>query len=217
MKINIAYPTNATQKTIELKAKDEQRLYGKKIDSQIDGKLIMPEFSGSIFQILGGNDKQGIPMSAAQETTKRIRLLLSKGDVGYRCRRAGVRRRMTVRGSVVSPDILALNVILVKPAEGVTLEGLTDVVKERTHIPRRDSKLRAMFGVPEGVDTLTFINKVIKERDPEATLPKIKITGVVPEERKQKIAKRKEEKVAKKKALEAERAEYEAKYGRIKV
>lgn len=213
MKINIAYPTNASQKTIELKTKDEQRLYGKKIDDQIDGRLILPEYSGSIFQIVGGNDKQGIPMSAAQETTKRVRLLLSKGDVGYRCRRDGVRKRMTVRGSVVSESILVLNVILVKPADGVTLEGLTDVVKERTHIPRRDSKLRVMFGVPEGVDTLTFIHNVIKERDPEATLPKIKITGVVSEERKQKIAKRKEDRAVKKQELAAEKAEYEATYG----
>jgi small subunit ribosomal protein S6e len=213
MKINIAYPTNATQKSIEIKTKEEQRLYGRKINDQFDGAVISPEFAGSIVQIVGGNDYQGVPMTAAQATTKRIRLLLSKGDVGYRCRRNGVRRRKTVRGSVVSNEILALNVILVKPAEGKTIEGLTDIVKEKTHLPRRDKKLRAMFGIPEGEDTLSYIHKMIKDNDENATLPKIKITGVVSEEKKQKIAKRKVEREIKKKALLAEKAEYETKYG----
>lgn len=212
MKINIAYPTNASQKCLDMRTKDEQRLYGKKIGDQFDGTLIAPELAGSVMQIVGGNDTQGIPMSAAQETTKRVRLLLSKGDVGYRCRRAGVRRRMTVRGSVVSNEILVLNVILVRPAAGKEIEGLTDVIKEKTHLPRRDKKLRAMFGVPEGADTLEFIQKVIKDNDPNAELPKIKITGVVSEERKAKIAQRKEAVAAKKAALAAEKAEYENKY-----
>lgn len=213
MKINIAYPTNASQKSVEIKTKDEQRLYGRKINDQFDGGVIIPELAGSIVQIVGGNDYQGVPMTAAQATTKRIKLLLSKGDVGYRCRRNGVRRRKTVRGSVVSNEILVLNVILVKPAEDKTIEGLTDVIREKTHLPRRDKKLRMMFGVPEGEDTLSFIQKMIKDNDPNATMPNIKITGVISEERKQKIAKRKVERETKKKALLAEKTEYETKYG----
>ncbi|ELA41376.1 uncharacterized protein VICG_01617 [Vittaforma corneae ATCC 50505] len=213
MKINIAYPTNASQKSFEIKTKEEQRLYGKKINDQFDGALISPELAGSVVQIVGGNDYQGVPMTAAQATTKRIRLLLSKGDVGYRCRRRGVRRRKTVRGSIVSNEILVLNVVLVRPAEGKTVEGLTDVVKEKTHLPRRDRKLRAMFGIPEEEDTVSYIHRIIRENDENAVLPKIKITGVVSEERKQKIAKRRAEKEAKKKALLAEKAEYETKYG----
>lgn len=213
MKINIAYPTNATQMSFEIKTKEEQRLYGKKINDQFDGIAIGPQFAGSIVQIVGGNDTQGIPMSPAQATTKRIRLLLSKGDVGYRCREKGVRRRKTVRGSIVSNEILALNVILVKPAEGVVIEGLTDVVKEKTHVPKKDKKLRAMFGVPEGQDTLTYITNLLKKENPEAQIPKIKITGVVSEEKKKKIAKRKADREAKRKTLLAEKADYEAKYG----
>lgn len=213
MKINISYPTNATQKSLEIKTKEEQRVYGKKINEQFDGGALTPEFAGSILQIVGGNDYQGAPMTAAQATTKRIKLLLCKGDVGYRCRRNGVRRRKTVRGSVVSSEIQVLNVILVKPAEGKTIEGLTDVVKEKTHLPRRDKKLRAMFGVPEGQDTLSYIQKIIKENDENASMPKIKITGVITEEKKQKIAQRKVQRELKKKQLVAEKNEYETKYG----
>lgn len=213
MKINIAYPTNASQISVEIKTKEEQRLYGKKINDQFDGALIAPQFAGSIVQIVGGNDYQGIPMSPAQATTKRIRLLLSKGDIGYRCRRNGVRRRKTVRGSVVSNEILALNVVLVKPAEGKEIEGLTDVVKPKTHLPRKDKTLRAVFGVPEGEDTLTYIQNVLKQNDENAVIPKIKITGVVSEEKKRMIAERNAKREAKRKAILAEKAEYEAKYG----
>lgn len=213
MKINIAYPAHATQISVEIKTKDEQRLYGRKINEQFDGGLIAPQFAGSVVQIVGGNDYQGIPMSPAQATTKRIRLLLSKGDVGYRCRRNGVRRRKTVRGSVVSNEILALNVVLVRPAEGKEIEGLTDVVKSKTHLPRKDKTLRAMFGVPEGEDTLSYIQSVLKQNDENAVIPKIKITGVVSEEKKRMIAERRAKREAKKKVLVAEKAEYEAKYG----
>ena len=213
MKINIAYPTNATQLSFEIKTKIEQRLYGRKINDQFDGSILDPKFEGCVVQIVGGNDYQGVPMSPAQATTKRIKLLLSKGDISYRCRREGIRRRKTVRGSVVSEQIQVLNVILVKPVEGKEIEGLTDVVKEKTHLPKKDKKLRAMFGVPAGEDTLSYIHKLLKENNEDAVLPKIKITGVMSEEKKQKIATQRAARAAKKTALNAEKAEYEAKYG----
>jgi len=213
MKINIAYPTNATQMSFEIKTKEEQKLYGRKINEQFDGSMVSPQFSGCVVQIVGGNDYQGVPMNPSQATTKRIRLLLRKGDVGYRCMRKGVRMRKTVRGSVVSNEIQALNVILVKVADGVTIEGLTDVVKEKTHLPKKDKKLRAMFSIPDGEDTLSYIHKLIKDSDENAKLPKIKITGVMSEEKKQRIASQRAERNAKKKDLEAERASYEAKHG----
>lgn len=213
MKINIAYPTNATQMSVEVSTKEEQRFYGKKINDQFDGGIISPQFAGAIMQVTGGDDYQGTPMSAAQATTKRIRLLLSKGDVGYRCRERGVRRRKTVRGSIVSNEIFALNVILVKPAEGKTIEGLTDVVNDKTHLPKNARKLREMFQIPADEDIVSFITSKLKENDPNAVIPKIKVTGIISEERKQVIAKEKAEREAKKKALLEEKKEYEAKYG----
>lgn len=213
MKVNIAYPTNATQMSFDIKTKDEQRLYGKRINEQFDGAAISPQFSGCVVQIVGGNDYQGIPMNPKQATTKRIKLLLSRGDIGYRCRRRGVRRRKTVRGSVVSNETQVINVILVRPAEGKVIEGLTDVIKEKTHLPKKDNKLRTMFSIPDGEDTLAYIHKLIRDADPDAALPKIKITGIMSEEKKQRIAAHRTERAAKKQALMSERAEYEAKYG----
>lgn len=213
MKVNMAYPTNATQMSFEIKTKDEQRLYGKKINDQFDGAAISPQFAGCVVQIVGGNDYQGIPMNPKQATTKRIRLFLSRGDIGYRCRRHGVRRRKTVRGSVVSNETQVVNVILVKPAEGKVIEGLTDVIKEKTHLPKKDKKLRAMFSIPDGEDTLAYIHKLIKDTDPNAALPKIKVTGIMSEEKKQRIAAQRAERASKKQALMSERAKYEAEYG----
>ncbi len=212
MKINIAYPTNATQYTFEMKTKAEQRLYGRKINEQFDGIILDPKFEGSIVQIVGGNDYQGIPMNPNQATTKKIRLLLSKGAIGYRCKQEGVRRRKTVRGSVVSNEIQVLNIILVKPAENKVIEGLTDVVKEKTHLPKKDKKLRAMFGIPAGEDTLKSIIKLIKENDENAVIPNIKITGVMSEEKKKKIASQRAERKAKKAILLQDKQAYESKY-----
>lgn len=213
MKVNIAYPTNATQASFEIKTKAEQRLYGKKINEQFDGIILDPKFEGCIVQIVGGNDYQGIPMSPSQATTKRIRLLLSKGAIGYRCKQEGVRRRKTVRGSVVSNEIQALNVILVRPAEGKEIDGLTNVVKEKTHLPKKDKKLRAMFGIPAGEDTLTYIQTLLKANNEEAVIPNIKITGVMSEDKKKKIASQRAARAAKKELLNAEKVKYETTYG----
>lgn len=212
MKINVAYPTNATQMSFTIKAKEEQRLYGKKIGEQFNGSLLSPMFANTVVQVVGGNDYQGAPMSPKQATTKRIRLLLSEGDIGYRCKRHGVRRRMTVRGSVVSNEILALNVILVQP-NGVTIEGLTDVVKDKTHLPKQEKKLRAMFEIPANEDVVTFIHKKIRANDPNAELPNIKVKVAMTQEKRDKISQLRSARESKKKSLQEARVKYEKQYG----
>jgi len=217
MKLNISYPTNATEAVREMSAKEEQKLYGKKIGDQFDGAVIAEDFAGCIFQITGGNDHQGVPMVPKQDTIKRIRLLLSKGDVGYHCKRNGVRKRKTVRGSIVSSDIQVVALILVKVPEGKVIEGLTDVVKNKSHYPKRLSKLQAMFGIPDGVDPNAYIADLVRQNDPNAKVPRIKVTGFMkPEEmkRRQEVKALRE---ARREQYKKEKAEYESKYGSIKL
>lgn len=74
------------------------------------------EFKGYIFKIKGGQDKQGVPMRQGVMTPLRVRLLMSPGDpcmLGYG-RRKGERRRKSVRGCIVSPDLSVLNLVIVK-------------------------------------------------------------------------------------------------------
>jgi small subunit ribosomal protein S6e len=56
----------------------------------------------------------------------RVRLLLSKGHSCYIPKRTGERKRKSVRGCIVGPDIKSLALAIVKKGES-ELEGLTDV------------------------------------------------------------------------------------------
>ncbi len=88
------------------------KLIGKQIGDVINGTLVdlPPDYE---LQITGGSDKDGFPMRPDLPGTGRKRLLLS-GGVGYNPKEKGVRRRKTVRGRVISADIVQINVKVVK-------------------------------------------------------------------------------------------------------
>ena len=84
------------------------------MSQEVDGGLIGEEFKGYVFKITGGNDKQGFPMKQGILVNGRARLLLSKGHSTFRPRRAGERKRKSVRGCIVGSDISALALVVVK-------------------------------------------------------------------------------------------------------
>ena len=77
------------------------------------------EFNGYIFKIMGGQDKQGFPMKQGVLVPGRVQLLMKPGDSCFRGfgRRNGERRRKSVRGCIVSPDLSVLNLMIVKQGE----------------------------------------------------------------------------------------------------
>ena len=88
--MNIAYPVNGSQKTVEID--DEHRIrvfYDKRIGQEVDGESVGDEFKGYTFKISGGNDKQGFPMNQAGLLPSRGQLFLTKGVTCYRPRRSG--------------------------------------------------------------------------------------------------------------------------------
>lgn len=210
MKLNIAYPANGTQKCIEMSTKEEQKLYGKKIHDQFDGILIGQEYEGTIFEIVGGNDYQGVCMVEGKDTTKRIRLLLKKGDVGYRCRRIGVRRRKTVRGSIVSNEIQVLNLILVK--ENKPIEQLTTEFKEKSHLPKKLNKLCDVLGIEHGSNVREHLKKVLEGQK----LPKLRIVRPITENEIKRRTENKKIREERKIRLLKDKIEYEKKYGAVK-
>ncbi len=88
------------------------KLIGKQIGDVINGTLVdlPPDYE---LQITGGSDKDGFPMRPDIPGTGRRRILLS-GGVGYRPKEKGVRKKKTVRGKVISRDIVQINVKVVK-------------------------------------------------------------------------------------------------------
>ncbi len=87
------------------------KLIGKEIGDKVVGTVfdLSPDYE---LEITGGSDKDGFPMRPDLPGSGRRRLLLS-GGVGYRPRERGIRRRKMVRGRVISPDIVQLNVRVV--------------------------------------------------------------------------------------------------------
>jgi len=88
------------------------KLIGKQIGDIINGTLVdlPPDYE---LQITGGSDKDGFPMRPDLPGTGRKRILLS-GGVGYRPKEKGVRKKKTVRGRVISKDIVQINMKVVK-------------------------------------------------------------------------------------------------------
>src|SRR3972149_5850253 len=81
-------------------------LIGKKVGDEVDGLFV--GLPGYKLQITGGSDKDGVPMRADLPGPRRHRPLVS-GGVGFHPTRPGMRKRKTIRGGVVGPDILQLN------------------------------------------------------------------------------------------------------------
>jgi len=72
-------------------------------------------------------------------------------------RRNGERRRKSVRGCIVSPDLSVLNLVIVKKGEN-DLPGLTDTEKPRMRGPKRASKIRKLFNLSKEDDVRKYVN-----------------------------------------------------------
>ncbi len=121
-KINIAEKTGKTYR-LEL---ESEELLGKKLHDKIPGKDILAGLEGYEFEIAGASDKAGF---AAHEDAQGIglkKILLTYGKaMKKRPRREGnkkisnptpkgLRLRKTVRGNTISPDIIQINLKIVK-------------------------------------------------------------------------------------------------------
>jgi len=147
MKFNIAYPPNGTNKVFEITDQAKlNSLYNLRISSEIEGEALQPAFAGYVFKITGGNDKQGFTMKQGVLTNTRVRLLLGKGQSCYRPRRKGERKRKSVRGCEVGPDIAVLGLVVLKKGDQ-EIPGLTDVDIPNRLGPKRASKIRRLFGL----------------------------------------------------------------------
>jgi len=157
MKINIACPSTGMQKVIEIDdEKRLQQLYERRMAQEIDGTVLGEEYAGFIFRISGGNDKQGFPMRQGVLTNTRVRLLCQKGHKAYRPRRAGERKRKSVRGCIVGHDIAVLNLVVTQIG-AETVPGLTDDNVPRRLGPKRANHLRKLFNLTKEDDVRKYV------------------------------------------------------------
>jgi len=86
----------------------------------------------------------------------RVRLLLSDGHSCYRIRRTGERKRKSVRGCIVGPDIAVLSVVIIKQGDN-DIPGLTDVVLPKRLGPKRATKVRKFFNLSKEDDVRKYV------------------------------------------------------------
>ncbi|KAF5330243.1 hypothetical protein D9611_010582 [Ephemerocybe angulata] len=170
MKFNIANPATGAQKLIDI---DEERryrfVYDKKMSQEVPGDSLGDEWKGYIFRITGGNDKQGFPMKQGVLVPYRVSLLLADGHSCYRARRTGERKRKSVRGCIVGPDIAVLSLVIVKQGEQ-DIPGLTDVVLPKRLGPKRATKIRRFFNLSKEDDVRKYVvrREVKSQKNPDA-------------------------------------------------
>jgi len=168
MKLNISCPTTGCQKAIAID--DEKKLsifYGRRMGQEIEGDGLGDEFKGYIFKVTGGNDKDGFSMKQGILVQGRVRILMKAGAKCYRPRRAGERKRKSVRGCIVGPDLSALALAIVKVGEQ-PIAGLTDTKLPKRLGPKRATRIRKLFALTKDDDVRRFVirRKIEKEGKP---------------------------------------------------
>jgi small subunit ribosomal protein S6e len=142
---------------------------------EVDGDVLGDEFKGYTFKITGGNDKDGFSMKQGVLVQGRVRLLMAKGTKCYRPRRAGERKRKSVRGCIVGPDLSVIALAITKTGEQ-PIAGLTDTKIPIRLGPKRATKIRKLFALKKEDDVRRFVvrRKIEKEGKPtRSKAPKI--------------------------------------------
>ena len=92
---------------LELDDKDANVVNGLKIGDEFAGGVL--GLKGYKLEITGGSDKNGFPMKADVDGTRRFKSLVDGGP-GFKPTKKGLRRRKTVRGNTIADDISQINV-----------------------------------------------------------------------------------------------------------
>ncbi|MCW4000306.1 MAG: 30S ribosomal protein S6e [Candidatus Bathyarchaeota archaeon] len=120
-KVIVSDPQTGTSKVVEVEEARAAPFIGRKLGETIDGAVV--ELPAHKVQLLGGSDKDGVPMRPNVHGGVRRSVVLS-GGAGFKPKREGERRRKTVRGSVVTDEIVQINVkITERPAGAKTPEA----------------------------------------------------------------------------------------------
>jgi small subunit ribosomal protein S6e len=114
-KVIVSDPQTGTSKVIELEEARAAPFIGRKVGETLDGAVV--DLPAHKVQVRGGSDKDGVPMRSNVHGGVRRAVVLS-GGAGFNPTRKGARKRKTVRGSVITDEIVQINMKIVeRPAQ----------------------------------------------------------------------------------------------------
>jgi len=110
-KIIVSDPETGKSQSVEIEGTRAVPLIGRKLGEVIDGSVIgLSEYQ---LKISGGSDRDGFPMRPNVHGGVRVRVILSEG-VGFQPSKKGERQRKTLRGNVITEDIVQINMKIVE-------------------------------------------------------------------------------------------------------
>ena len=121
-KIIVSDPEAGTSKVVELEEARAVPFIGRTIGETMDGAIV--ELPSHKVQITGGSDKDGVPMRGNVHGGVRRNVVLSSG-AGFKPKKIGERRRKTVRGSIITDEIVQINMKIVEKPAAKTSEAKT--------------------------------------------------------------------------------------------
>lgn len=104
-------PDSGHSYQVEVDGQDANRFLGRAIGDEVDGSAV--GLDGYTLRITGGSDDAGRPMNETVAGSNLSEVLLEGRQTGFKPRRDGERRRITVRGREVSDVIAQLNTTVV--------------------------------------------------------------------------------------------------------
>ncbi len=109
-KVIVSDTATGTSKVVELEGARAVPFIGRKIGETLDGAVV--DLPAQKIQITGGSDKDGVPMRPNVHGGVRRDIVLS-GGVGFNPTKPGQRKRKTVRGNVITDEIVQINAKIV--------------------------------------------------------------------------------------------------------
>lgn len=122
-----------------LSTEESSNLINKKIRDKVEGSHM--GFKGYEFEISGGSDKEGFPMRYDVEGIGRKKIFLTKGAIGTRINKKGLRIRKSISGNTISQLTSQVNLKVIKEGSknldeifGKTTKEVKEEVKENKEV-----------------------------------------------------------------------------------
>jgi len=129
-KIIVGDPETGKSQSLEIEDARAVPLIGKRLGEVVDGSVV--GMGGHRLQITGGSDKDGFPMRPNVHGGVRTGVVLS-GGVGFHPSRKGGRRRKTLRGNIITEEIVQISMKIVeKPKKAKRPKGKVKKKPKRT-------------------------------------------------------------------------------------